>query len=400
MQEVQGRLWDYAVNRAIPQAWPRQGSFLVASREYGHRQSMRDLWLTQHDEGYSLASLAVLALSLSKEDASLVPFESIAFDLYGKALTVLRVRLDGLITVGSASLLIRTILCLFSFETISGRHEHARIHLKALRGLVGRLRQEQQTLDPWLAANLLNCDIYLALVSDTSLVFRDTDYDLGVLAKSTDEALGKTTPPYTKPPFTESLRRILQRLTTLRDVDSQMPTSGPPPDDGLTHWLLMSWLSCLHQLTQLRTALSVARDLHSHLYICESLLLWSFMTLGCPSPVLLGRKFLSSVRTRLQCSDPDASKETEDLAEFKPWALLVGNLHSRILPDTDELRDWFESRAPLAGDFNEIGQPAERLGSLPPLGALIDEIVVQGHAYRREDPRANIYTLSAISWRA
>lgn len=402
-----GQLWEHAIKRVIPHAWPPYGPCSPALKEYARWNSLRDIWLTQYDECYATAVFAALALMVSRETRS-SSFHKQSFKFYGNGIALLRDRIEDDRT--GKEFAIRAMLSFVTLETMSGNQSHARVHLSAIRNMVVKAGG-LCCLDPWLTANILSCDVYLALSCDMMPILSQDESD-DLLFGNVDEqsqASSSSTPATASSSVLEAseitwlmLQDIFTTLAHLAEAESSVLRSGAQ-DSRVVHGLLIRRLVCISRVAEIRCELRSSASTNTaqqiHMCLCEAVLLWTFMVFGCPEPVRLGKKLLTNLQALLWASDAENCAETDGLRGFKAWAVMVGSYHSRILPEEEGVRQWFDDQVAQA---ENAGNPVRCIveSGLPlPLGPLLSEID-NGRAYRRTDPRVGVYTVSGLSWRA
>ncbi|OAL22839.1 hypothetical protein AYO22_06747 [Fonsecaea multimorphosa] len=405
---IQDQLWDYAVTRVVPELWSHDGPSLALIQQCAFTRSLGEFHLIRQDESYSAALSAVsavLALMMSREMKAST-LRAHAFRSYGQALALVRNRIQASQAIGNVLLL--TIFWFSVFETMNGRPNHARIHLSAIPNLVAQSPGLQQNLEAWIAANVVSCDVYLAVSSDTVPIFAAS----GIFAKGEEPAAASsmaatTTTDFSVQPGTHhawtSLRELFHSLAHVQNTDGSVQTFGPSQDDGKIHSLLVQRLSCISRIVQARHDLRSNPDSHAcpqtQLGIYEAMLLWAFLVFGCPEPVRLGAKLLLNLQSALLSSDIETEEEPGNaLTAYKTWATLVGCLQATVLPEAESLRIWFERRVALTENASGLVGSVLKSGLPLPLEQLRSEIA-STRTHRHDDTWQGLYTVSGLSWR-
>ena len=392
----------YAYGSLIPSIWPTEPGSNHGAYEIA--RSWDDITAIYQDKCYANAYLGLLATAMAEtNDDEAILLQARQFQ--GQAMVELRQRVSR--NTAQDLLTLKTILKLFSTETMSDNTAVARVHLKMLRNLV-TAGGGVILLDSWFREDLLSCDGYFALKYGTRPTLPPQEWTPGPLSQPWKARLlsagifgdhSSTVDPLIEHPI---LKAVVIDVRELFQAHEYVLTHDVPTDDQLLRWRQLRKFDCISRLADHYTNLII----YPHLYdkpntqaLCTvAIALATSLVLGCPESVRFGLKLLSDLKQRFQESESESDGTDTRL---RLWAAYIGSLAEKVHPvPAADMGSLAVSMKALVRKMKIEGldEMKKILRQLLYSERLHQEIE-SGRDFRKSDFRTGLYTSSGTSWR-
>lgn len=396
-------LIGFAYDSFIPQSWPKESARAQASYEIS--RYFDDVAVMNQDNCYANAYLSLLAAALAAttDDDTLA---HLSRGFQGQAMLELRERVAR--QESQDLLTLKAILKLFSSETVVDNTSVARMHLKMLRKLVNAAGGILLT-DAWFREDLLSCDCYFAMKSETRPLFPAHEWTPGPLSQPWkarllaasilgDHAAGVDS--LVEHPLLKAVVTDLRELFTVYEYILNHDVS---PEDQLLRWQQLRKFDCISRTADHYVNLAIYPHLferpHTQSYTCIAATLMANMVLGSPEPVRFGLKLINSLRRKLEESETEGGDDRTQ--RLRLWAVYVGSLAEKVHPVSTEDERWFQTKHDLEAPAMGVSSWEDTKKILRHFlySEMLHQEIASGRAHRVSDFIQGLYSASGCSWR-